>query len=158
MWEPCFHPSSSFLSEFLTCCATHHSLISRCLRSQLRPGWTCGGIALFFSSGICQPFRKSPLLPALWRRGRNHFGHIYFSSLKSHYDICPLIPSYSVNTGFSHVDMNLFLLLFLHILWVLTSECGQRWKYRKAKKFKFQGFSLGQASYKTCTWFWLFYF
>lgn len=70
-----------------------------------------------FPSGICQPFRKSPPHPAPWGGGRNYFGCIYFSLLKSYYDIYPLILSLSVNAGFSNIHIYLFFPhLFLNIL------------------------------------------
>lgn len=55
-------------------------------------GWTHGGSALFFPSGICQLFRKSPPHPAPWCSRGNYLGHIYLfifaqiiSYLSSHF-------------------------------------------------------------------------
>lgn len=78
--------------------------------------------------------------------GRSYFGYIYFSSLKSYYDICPLISSLPVN-----VDFLIFTFIysspspFCIFSGVQTFEYGQRWMYREAKKLQV---SFVQAPYK----------
>lgn len=111
-------------------------------------GWTPGGSALFSSWGIWQFSGKSPPVPALGCREEITWAVFIFLS-SNHIPISVNFLLLCECGGFSY-------LTFIHSspfscisFEAQTSEYGHRWMCHKAKKIKFQGPLLVQASYKT---------